>query len=89
PFREVVRTLTFRPPRIPLAGDADRLVDPEYWVRQVREPVRFSEAVEALRAAGVTTYVETGPDAALATLAAECLADTEAPALTVPLQRRT
>ncbi|MHA4820403.1 acyltransferase domain-containing protein, partial [Streptomyces aculeolatus] len=25
PFREVVRTLTFRPPRIPLAGDADRL----------------------------------------------------------------
>nr|ABB88522.1 polyketide synthase type I [Streptomyces aculeolatus] len=89
PFREVVRTLTFHPPRIPLAGDADRLVDPEYWVRQVREPVRFSEAVEALRAAGVTTYVETGPDAALATLAAECLADTDAPALTVPLQRRT
>ncbi|MFW6723395.1 SDR family NAD(P)-dependent oxidoreductase [Streptomyces sp. MAR4 CNY-716] len=89
PFREVVRTLTFHPPRIPLAGDADRLVDPEYWVRQVREPVRFSEAVEELRAAGVTTYVETGPDAALATLAAECLADTEIPSLTVPLQRRT
>ncbi|WP_374101016.1 type I polyketide synthase, partial [Streptomyces phytophilus] len=89
PFREVVRNLTFHPPRIPMAGDADRLVDPEYWVRQVREPVRFSAAVEALRAAGVTTYVETGPDAALTTLAAECLADTDVPNLTVPLQRRT
>ncbi|WP_425582485.1 beta-ketoacyl synthase N-terminal-like domain-containing protein, partial [Streptomyces synnematoformans] len=87
PFREVVRTLTFHPPRIPLAADADRLVDPEYWVRQVREPVRFSDAVDALRVAGVTTYVETGPDAALTTLAAECLADT--PSLTVPLQRRS
>ncbi|WP_407559886.1 type I polyketide synthase [Streptomyces sp. 184] len=89
PFREVVRTLTFHPPRIPMAGDQDRLVDPEYWVRQVREPVRFSDALDALRAEGVTTYVETGPDSALTTLATECLTDTDTPSLTVPLQRRT
>ncbi|WP_407566248.1 SDR family NAD(P)-dependent oxidoreductase [Streptomyces sp. 184] len=95
PFREVVRTLTFHPPRIPLAGDPASLVDPEYWVRQVREPVRFADAIDVLRAEGVTTYVETGPDAALATLATECLTDTDtdadadAPSLTVPLQRRT
>ncbi|MEO3853253.1 acyltransferase domain-containing protein, partial [Streptomyces sp. B8F3] len=88
-FREVVRTLTFHPPRIPMATDADRLVDPEYWVRQVREPVRFAAAIDALRAAGVTTYVETGPDAALTTLATECLTDADVPVLTVPLQRRT
>ncbi|MFW6692542.1 type I polyketide synthase [Streptomyces sp. MAR4 CNX-425] len=87
PFREVVRTLTFHPPRIPLTTDAERLTDPEYWVRQVREPVRFAAAVETLRTAGVTTYVEAGPDAALTTLATECLGDT--PSLTVPLQRRT
>ncbi|MEO3765811.1 type I polyketide synthase [Streptomyces sp. B5E4] len=89
PFREVVRTLTFQPPRIPLATDADRPADPEYWVRQVREPVRFSASIDALRAAGVTTYVETGPDAALTTLASECLTDTGTDPLTVPLQRRT
>ncbi|WP_425454827.1 type I polyketide synthase [Actinokineospora cianjurensis] len=40
-------------------------VDADYWVRQVREPVRFAAAVEWLRAAGVTRFVEVGPDAAL------------------------
>ncbi|WP_433262056.1 SDR family NAD(P)-dependent oxidoreductase [Actinosynnema sp. CS-041913] len=70
-FREVVRKLTFNEPQIPIvstvSADAD-LTDPEYWVRQVREPVRFLQAVQAL---DVTTLIETGPDGVCSAMAAD------------------
>ncbi|MEU7530631.1 type I polyketide synthase [Saccharothrix sp. NPDC042600] len=70
-FRAVVAGLTFNNPTIPIvstvSADAD-LADPEYWVRQVREPVRF---LRALRALEVPTLVEAGPDAVLSALAGE------------------
>ncbi|GAB3152773.1 hypothetical protein GCM10027258_54360 [Amycolatopsis stemonae] len=71
-FAEVARGIGYAGPRIPVVstvtGDAD-LTDPEYWVRQVREPVRFAQAVETLREAGVTRAVELGPDGTLTALA--------------------
>ncbi|TQM85574.1 acyl transferase domain-containing protein [Saccharothrix saharensis] len=70
-FRDVVRGLTFHPPVIPVVStvrpDAD-LTDPEHWVRQVREPVRFLQAVRAL---DVTTLVEVGPDGVCSAMAAD------------------
>ncbi|WP_433498682.1 type I polyketide synthase [Sphaerimonospora sp. CA-214678] len=68
-FAEVAETLEFRAPVIPVVstvtGRAAEGVDsPGYWVRQVREPVRFAQAVEAL-GEGVT-LVEVGPDGVLA-----------------------
>jgi acyl transferase domain-containing protein len=48
---------------------------PEYWVRQVREPVHFADAVEQLRAKGVTRFVEVGPGAALCALVAQAADD--------------
>ncbi|WP_229076820.1 type I polyketide synthase [Actinoplanes sp. DH11] len=41
------------------------VMDPEYWVRQVRQPVRFADGLAAMRAAGVTRFVEVGPSGAL------------------------
>ncbi|AUI58017.1 type I polyketide synthase [Amycolatopsis sp. BJA-103] len=64
-FAEVVRELTFSEPRIPLVSP---VTDPEYWVSHVRETVRFAEAVETLRADGVTKFLEVGPDAVLSAL---------------------
>ncbi|MCE6998175.1 SDR family NAD(P)-dependent oxidoreductase [Saccharothrix sp. S26] len=49
--------------RDPLGGypSAGTAFDAGYWVRQVREPVRFADALEWLHANGVTTFLEIGP----------------------------
>ncbi len=66
-FRQVARTLTFSEPRIPIIAGGD-VTDPEYWVRQVRDTVRFADAIERAREAGVSHFLELGPDAALSAL---------------------
>ncbi|MFF2546605.1 SDR family NAD(P)-dependent oxidoreductase [Kitasatospora sp. NPDC058063] len=62
---EVVAGLSFGEPVIPVVstvtGRPAEMGDPGYWVRQVREPVRFAEAVEWLAGQGVTGFVEVGP----------------------------
>ncbi|GAA3291233.1 hypothetical protein GCM10020295_07560 [Streptomyces cinereospinus] len=58
----MVSTLTGRPV-------TEELQDPRYWVRQVREPVRFADAVTALAEQGVGRFLEVGPDTVLAAMA--------------------
>ncbi|MGW1996290.1 SDR family NAD(P)-dependent oxidoreductase, partial [Embleya sp. NPDC001921] len=69
-----------------IAGVAE-LTDPDYWVRQVREPVRFADGIDAVAASGETVLLEVGPDGMLTAMARECLGSgTEAAA--VPVVRR-
>jgi acyl transferase domain-containing protein len=80
-FREVVTKLAFSPPRVPVVAGGD-VTDPEYWVRQVRDTVRFGDALARLTEAGVTRFVEIGPAAVLSGLV-------DGPgAVAVPLARR-
>lgn len=78
-FRKVAEGLSFAAPRIRFVSTVtgelvtDELRDPGYWVRNVRQTVRFRDAVETLAAEGVTRFVELGPAAVLAALAADCL----------------
>jgi mycoketide-CoA synthase len=73
-FAEIVRSVRFAEPRIALVSGltgepaSGQMTDPGYWVRHVREPVRFADAVAAMRAAGVRTFVEVGPDGVLSAL---------------------
>ncbi|MER6468860.1 type I polyketide synthase [Streptomyces collinus] len=79
-FAEVASRLTYETPRIPLVStltgrpaSTDELRDPAYWVRQVREPVRFADALTTLSAQGATKFLELGPDTVLAAMAEDSL----------------
>ncbi|MFF2747092.1 type I polyketide synthase [Kitasatospora sp. NPDC058048] len=90
-FAAVLAELTFAEPQIPVVSnltggiaEPGLLTTPEYWVRQVREAVRFADGVEALHGRGVTRYVELGPDAVLSGLVGQQLAE----GVVAPLMRR-
>ncbi|RKR91912.1 polyene macrolide polyketide synthase [Micromonospora pisi] len=88
-FRSVAEGVVFEPPRIPLVL-SDPGADPataDYWVRQVRQPVRFADVVAELEARGVDTFVEVGPDAVLSAMVEDCLAGRDEQSA-IPLLRR-
>ncbi|MFI6449508.1 SDR family NAD(P)-dependent oxidoreductase, partial [Kitasatospora sp. NPDC050543] len=93
-FRSVAGQLTFAAPRIPIVSTltgaratAEELADPEYWVRHVRDAVRFADAVRALAGENVRTFLELGPDGTLTAMAQQCLPD-DTDAVLVPALRR-
>ncbi|MDI5944220.1 acyltransferase domain-containing protein, partial [Micromonospora sp. DH15] len=71
-FRAVLDGLDFAAPLVPVVSnltgalaDADEIRTADYWVRHVREAVRFADGVAALRAAVVDTFLEVGPQSVL------------------------
>ncbi|WP_446592265.1 type I polyketide synthase [Streptomyces sp. LARHCF249] len=79
-FRSVAGDLRFSPPRVPVVStvtgeSSEAWQSPEYWVGQVREAVRFADAVRTLEQQGVTRFLEIGPDGILTGLAAQSAAD--------------
>ena len=68
PFREELRKVKFATPRLPwvssLTGDwikPEQAVDPEYWLEQMRRPVRFSDGVRLLGNNANQILLEVGP----------------------------
>ncbi|MFG1900799.1 type I polyketide synthase, partial [Micromonospora carbonacea] len=93
-FRATLEGLAFAAPLLPVVSnltgalaDADEIRTPDYWVRHVREAVRFADGVTVLRKAGVDTFLEIGPQSVLTALAADALPGDEG-VLTVAVQRR-
>ncbi|MGP3923754.1 SDR family NAD(P)-dependent oxidoreductase [Streptomyces sp. 8N616] len=81
-FRRVAEGLSYGSPAIPLVSnvtgaivEGDHMSSPEYWVRHVRQAVRFSDGIRALLDTGVTAFLELGPDGVLAAAAQESLRD--------------
>ncbi|GAA3413292.1 hypothetical protein GCM10018952_29360 [Streptosporangium vulgare] len=78
-FEQIVSTLTFNEPTIPVVSNVTGrpaepglLTDPAYWVRHVREAVRFADGVTACQA---NVFVEIGPDTTLTALAQQSVED--------------
>ncbi len=94
-FHEAASGLAYRPPRIRLLSNltggpasAEQVCTPEYWVRHIREAVRFHDGLLRMAADGVTTFLELGPGGVLSALVRDALADRSPAPAAVPLLRR-
>ncbi|MFK4106597.1 SDR family NAD(P)-dependent oxidoreductase, partial [Streptomyces sp. NPDC019531] len=90
-FGRIARELSYAAPRIPIVStltgrpvSAAEMCSAEYWVRHVREPVRFLDGVRRLAADGTGVFLEVGPRGVLTSMARGCLDDT---AVLVPAVR--
>ncbi|MEU6380648.1 TIGR00730 family Rossman fold protein [Streptomyces sp. NPDC046909] len=78
-YHRTLLTMELHVPRIPLLSDTTAepitkaATEPGYWVRALRRPVRFADAVARLRADGTTTYLELGPGEVLTGMLDACL----------------
>ena len=75
-FEEVAESISFSVPRIPIVSTLTgkwmtdtEVARPAYWSKQLRSPVRFSEAVTTLSEQGFGLALESGPGRVLSTLA--------------------
>ncbi|WP_420877665.1 SDR family NAD(P)-dependent oxidoreductase [Streptomyces mobaraensis] len=94
-FRAVLDRVTLHAPALPLVSDltgrtltADEARDPGYWVRHVRDTIRFRDGVRRLLAQGVRTCLELGPAGVLSALAQDTAAEDGGDLTAVPLLRR-
>ncbi|MGW1564798.1 SDR family NAD(P)-dependent oxidoreductase, partial [Streptomyces sp. NPDC002144] len=98
-FRRIASGLTYSRPRIQVVSNltgnlatAEQLTSPDYWVRHVREAVRFHDGITTLHERGVTTFLELGPDGVLSAMGRACIpedTDVEPQFVTVLRKDRT
>ncbi|WP_372447007.1 type I polyketide synthase [Streptomyces flavofungini] len=81
-FRQVAEKLTYQDTVLPVVSNLtgqlatpDELKDPGYWVRHVREAVRFHDGLGTFSAQGVSSFFELGPDSVLTAMAHDTITD--------------
>ncbi len=83
-FDRIARAITYHALRVPLVsnvtgefvGSGTRL-DAAYWRHHVRAPVRFFDSIQAVRAKGISTFLEIGPAPILSGLVRQGLGDSD------------
>nr|CAF05649.1 TubD protein [Archangium disciforme] len=76
PLTTLLRRMRLQAPRLPCVSGltgrwltGEEATEPTYWARQLREPVRFSEALETLWSLKEPVLLEVGPGTTLTALA--------------------
>jgi acyl transferase domain-containing protein len=70
-FRQVAASITYHQPKLLLVSNVSgkvagpEITRPDYWVRHVREAVRFADGVRTLNEQGVNIFLEIGSTATL------------------------
>ena len=95
-FEKVASSITFAKPEILLCSNVtgemamEEITTPAYWVRHVRQPVRFATGIQTLHNKGIGAFLEVGPKPALLGMAGQCLpgdAAGDAEAIFIPTLR--
>ncbi len=75
-YGDFLRSIPLSPPQIPIMSNrtgaplgAEQATDPDYWVGQLRNTVRFADCIDSLAATPGRVYLEVGPGKALSSLA--------------------
>ncbi|MFE6404818.1 type I polyketide synthase [Streptomyces alboflavus] len=94
-FRKVAEGLTYQDTTLPVVSNltgqlatTEELKDPGYWVRHIREAVRFHDGLGTFAAQGVTSLFELGPDSVLTAMAHDTITDPDAQAGLVAAVRK-
>jgi acyl transferase domain-containing protein len=78
-LRQVAQQLTYHAPSIPLISNLTgqlagaEITTPDYWVRHVREAVRFADGIATLDGQNVAIFLEIGPKPVLLGMARDML----------------
>ncbi|NES77481.1 MULTISPECIES: type I polyketide synthase [unclassified Okeania] len=74
PFTAVVKKVNLNPPQIPFISNVtgswitnNEAIDPTYWARHLRQPVRFADGIGELLKDSEQIFLEVGPGRTLAT----------------------
>ncbi|QUH01932.1 SDR family NAD(P)-dependent oxidoreductase [Saccharopolyspora erythraea] len=80
-FAAEIAGFGFSAPEIPVVSNltgavaGPEIATPDYWVRHVREAVRFADGVRTMHELATTTFLELGPDSVLSALAQQSAPD--------------
>lgn len=83
-FAAVASTIAYAAPQLSLVSNLTgrvagaEIASPDYWVRQLRESVRFEAGMKTLQAMDVRVFLEIGPQPVLSALGKRCVGAAEA-----------
>ncbi|MBV8273853.1 MAG: SDR family NAD(P)-dependent oxidoreductase [Verrucomicrobia bacterium] len=83
-FRDEAAKIQYSEPSIAIASNVTGtiacrglMINPEYWRKHVRHPVRFADSVRALREKGLSVFLEIGPHPVLNQMARMTVPETD------------